>query len=291
MNDDFLEGLMTDHAALAKAAAEISSRYRERKGSLALQNETEALAYAAARMPATMAAVDHVLAQAHIPAPASILDFGAGPGTATIAAKSLWPDARAAMIETNAHMRALSQKLVPGAAHVSSPAPADLVIAAYVLNELPDPVATALSLWDAAQSHLVLIDTGTPETSRMMLSVRDALIRAGAHIHAPCPHHLECPFTRADDGWCHFSVRLARTRLHRQLKGADLGYEDEKFMYLVAGRAPAPAIDARIIGYPRVGKVVQLPLCRSDGHLETAQISKRDARYKGAKKAKWGDAL
>lgn len=96
---------------------------------------------------------------------------------------------------------------------------------------------------------------------------------------------------READGWCHFSVRLSRTRLHRQLKGADLGYEDEKFMYLVAGRQPARIIDARIVGYPRIGKVIQLPLCKADGHLENAQISKRDARYKIAKKAKWGDAL
>ncbi len=291
MTDDILASLIEGHAGLTKAAADVSARYRERKGSLALQNATEALAYAATRMPATLAAVEHVLAQTSGDAPSSILDFGAGPGTATLAATSIWRHARAVMIETNAHMRGVAQKLVPDASFVSAPEKADIVMAAYVLNEMPDAVKTARVLWDATQDRLILIDTGTPAGYAMMMGVRDMLIAAGAHIHAPCPHHLECPYQRESDGWCHFSVRLSRTRLHKQLKGADLGYEDEKFIYLIAGRKPAQPFEARIVGYPRIGKVMQLPLCTSDGQLENAMIAKRDAHYKTAKKAKWGDAL
>jgi ribosomal protein RSM22 (predicted rRNA methylase) len=62
--------------------------------------EEEALAYAAARMPACYAAVHRVLSellQAAPPRwrPASVMDYGAGPGTATWAAQAVWPGAPA----------------------------------------------------------------------------------------------------------------------------------------------------------------------------------------------------
>jgi ribosomal protein RSM22 (predicted rRNA methylase) len=102
---------------------------------------------------------------------------------------------------------------------------------------------------------------------------------------------MTCPFALDMEGWCHFSVRLERTKLHKQLKGAALGYEDEKFTYLIAGRRPLAGAQARIIGYPRIGKVIGLSLCKSDGALENAQIAKRDERYKAAKKSRWGDVF
>ena len=37
---------------------------------------------------------------------------------------------------------------------------------------------------------------------------------AGANILAPCPHARPCPLAAPD--WCHFSARVARSRLHRE---------------------------------------------------------------------------
>lgn len=290
--NDILETLAgkIDRAALTKAAADVSARYRDRERGLAIQNDTEALAYAIARMPATRAAVERVLAQIDT-APRTILDFGAGPGTAAMAAMDRWPDAKTTLVEPNAAMRSIAQTLLPNAAYADAPQSAEMVIAAYVLNEMPDAIGTAEKLWNTCTGTLVLIDTGTPAGSVMMRGVRDRLIALGAHIHGPCPHHLECPFARETEGWCHFSVRLERSRLHKQLKGADLGYEDEKFTYLIAGRTLRPMNASRIIGYPRIGKVMGLSLCNPDGHLSDAQIAKRDVRYKQAKKSKWGDVF
>ena len=86
--DARLHGLSRNDAA--ERAAIISQTYRDGGGSGAIRSETDALAYALARMPATYAAVTASLnALREITpdfAPKSLLDVGAGPGTASWAA-------------------------------------------------------------------------------------------------------------------------------------------------------------------------------------------------------------
>lgn len=82
-------------ADAASRAALISKTYRDGGGSTAIRSEADALAYALSRMPATYAAVTASLAAMRemMPgfAPASLLDVGAGPGTATWAAAEAFP--------------------------------------------------------------------------------------------------------------------------------------------------------------------------------------------------------
>src|SRR6266567_9214883 len=91
--DGKLRGFSRNDAA-ARAAA-ISKTYRDGGGSGAIKSETDALAYALARMPATYAAVTASLnAFSEIRpdfAPESLLDVGAGPGTAAWAAAEAFP--------------------------------------------------------------------------------------------------------------------------------------------------------------------------------------------------------
>ena len=86
--DARLQGLSRNDAA--GRAALISQTYRDGGGSGTIRTEIDALAYALVRMPATYAAVTASLNALHeiTPrfAPASLLDVGAGPGTATWAA-------------------------------------------------------------------------------------------------------------------------------------------------------------------------------------------------------------
>ena len=42
--------------------------------------------------------------------------------------------------------------------------------------------------------------------------------------------------------WCHFTQRLPRSRAHKQIKGAELPFEDEKFSYVALTRAPVARI-------------------------------------------------
>ncbi|TGU34238.1 methyltransferase type 11, partial [bacterium M00.F.Ca.ET.152.01.1.1] len=97
----------------------------------------------------------------------------------------------------------------------------------------------------------------------------------GAHVSAPCPHDAPCPLKPPD--WCHFSRRVARSRLHRLAKEADVPWEDEKYIYLAASRHQAAVRAARVIAPPKggSGKAV-LKLCRPTGSAGERLFSKRD---------------
>ena len=170
-----------------------------------------------------------------------------------------------------------------------------MVVASYVLNELPPEGrrAGAERLWAAASGMLLLVEPGTPAGYALLREARDALLSAGARMVAPCPHEGPCPI--AGEEWCHFTCRVARSRLHRRLKEGDAPYEDEKFAYLALCRKeilPAGALPeaARVLRHPQVEKGrITLTLCAPDGR-KTLTVSKKDAaRFRLARKAKCGD--
>src|SRR5437764_14943086 len=106
--DARLRGFSRNEAA--DRAAVISKTYRDGGGSGAIRSETDALAYALARMPATYAAIAASLnALCEIRpdfAPESLLDLGAGPGTAAWAAAEAFASLRTFMlIEPNDALR------------------------------------------------------------------------------------------------------------------------------------------------------------------------------------------
>src|SRR6478736_1715108 len=105
-------------ADLAAAAAALWQRYRneQRDGTLYIQNDDEALAYLAVRLPATYAAVRAsfaAIAEARPDfAPKTALDIGAGPGTALWAAADCWPAlADALLVEASPVFRAFGEQL------------------------------------------------------------------------------------------------------------------------------------------------------------------------------------
>ncbi|MFL4466054.1 small ribosomal subunit Rsm22 family protein, partial [Brucella melitensis] len=110
--DGALEGVAL--ADLKRASEILSRRYRAetRDGRLHICDELAAKAYLAARLPTTYAAVRASLDSAaeSCPefAPQSMLDVGAGPGTALWAAKQCWPELQSAtMIEASPAIRAV----------------------------------------------------------------------------------------------------------------------------------------------------------------------------------------
>ena len=199
-------------------------------------------AYLATRGPATFAAIRRVLAEVALSrpgwAPTSVLDLGAGPGTATWAAVSVFPSIESAqLVEREPEMAALGARLaargltglLPGAvwtnadAAVATGPMSDLVVAAYFLGELGDErERTALERWwGATRGELVLVEPGTPAGFERLRAARSSLISFGAHVTAPCPHDGRCPMVGPD--WCHFAVRLERSALQRELKGHGSG--------------------------------------------------------------------
>jgi ribosomal protein RSM22 (predicted rRNA methylase) len=138
---------------------------------------------------------------------------------------------------------------------------------------------------------LVIVEPGTPAGWQHILAARRQLIDFGAHVIAPCPHANACPLQSPD--WCHFARRVARSRLHRQAKGADVPWEDEKFSYLAVSRTWAAAAGARVIARPRKASGrVTLKLCRPDGSAAEQLFSRRDgALFRRASRSDWGSSL
>ena len=164
--------------------------------------------------------------------------------------------------------------------------PHDLVILAYSAGEMaPPPLAR---LWQAARVALILIEPGTPRGFANIRAARSELLAAGAHMIAPCPAAGACPVV--DPGWCHFAARVERSSLHRRIKNAGLGYEDEKYSYVALARDPAGPAPSRIVGRPapssRPDRAGDLHARRLD---RPVRVSKRERdRFRAARHAQWG---
>ncbi|MGB7978220.1 MAG: small ribosomal subunit Rsm22 family protein [Chlamydiales bacterium] len=286
----------TPQNALRKAREGLSQDYREGRVS-PFSDEAKRLAYLGARMPATYAAVRKALEG--IDLGGHLLDLGAGPGTASWAAVDAVE--RITLIEKSSKAVELGKEL--GTFHpklrdavwleqsLEAPIPnGDVAILSYVLGELDNPLAIVQKAWDAAPL-LVIIEPGTPKGFLLIRKIRQALIDQGAHLIAPCPHALACPIQGGD--WCHFSARIERTRLHRALKEGTLGYEDEKFCYLIVSKKPGNSSIARIVRHPlKLSGHVRLTLCNSQGLIEEKTVSRKDqALYRWARNAEWGDVM
>jgi ribosomal protein RSM22 (predicted rRNA methylase) len=307
--DDRLQGLSRNEAA--GRAAVISQTYRGGGGSAEIKSETDALAYALARMPATYAAVTASLnALREIRPdfePASLLDIGAGPGTATWAAAEAFSSLQDfTLLDANRALRALALDLGGGStrlrgmtyqhgearAELAKAEAADLVVASYMIGEIGDTERKALAelMWAKTRDTLLIVEPGTPAGYARILAVRAQLIASGAHVAVPCPHNDKCPLTAPD--WCHFTQRLPRSRAHQQIKGAELPFEDEKFAYVALTRAPAARHPARVLAQPVVSKVeVSAKLCTADGLAITKVPRRAKADYARARRWRWGDAV
>ncbi len=304
-----LIGLSRNDAA-GRAAA-ISKTYRDGGNSGTIRTETDALAYALARMPATYAAVVASLnALTEIRpdfAPASLLDVGAGPGTAAWATAETFASLRGfTLLDANGALRTLALELFRDSARLHGASyqlgqaralldktgPADLVVASYMIGELGEAERTALAdaLWSKTRDTLLIVEPGTPAGYARIIALRGRLIAAGAHVAAPCPHDRDCPLVAPD--WCHFSQRLQRSRAHKQVKGAELPFEDERFAYVALSRAPVTARPSRVLAQPDVGKVgISAKLCTPEGVSVTRVPRRAKAEYAGARRWRWGDAV
>jgi ribosomal protein RSM22 (predicted rRNA methylase) len=284
-----------------------------------MASRADAAAYAAYRMPATAAATAFALREMSLSlpgwAPGSVLDFGGGTGGASwAAADELTSIAEVTLLEQSAEAIALGQAILAASDSAALRAAswrtwrlpagdlagagvfpdADLAVSGYLLAELTaQQQAQLVGLAAAAAPAVLLVEPGTPAGHRRILAARSQLLESGFRVAAPCPHELGCPLEVPGD-WCHFGVRLQRSAVHRQAKGAELSYEDEKFSYVAAvrsGRAGPELPPGRIVRRPQQRKgLVLLEVCASDGTCGRELVSKSKGDfYKAARKASWGD--
>ena len=143
---------------------------------------------------------------------------------------------------------------------------ADLVVASYMIGEIGDAERRALAelMWEKTRDTLLVVEPGTPAGYARIIALRERLIALGAHVAAPCPHDGKCPLQPPD--WCHFTQRLQRSRAHKQVKGAELPFEDERFAYVALTRAPVAQRPSRVLAQPAVSKVeITAKLCTPEG--------------------------
>ncbi|WP_218004680.1 small ribosomal subunit Rsm22 family protein [Microtetraspora niveoalba] len=298
---------------LTRSVQSLIQQYREGfdRAAPVLGSEVAVAAYAAYRMPATYAAVHtalrHVAALAPGFEPRTHADVGGGTGSAVWAASAVWPTLReVTVLEQSPSAIAFGRRLArrSGAAAVREARwqqvvvdrtvpkpPADLVTMSYALGEL-SPAAQEDVVRSLARDArvLVLVEPGTPAGHARIVAARELLVGLGLHVLAPCPHDSACSI-RAKQDWCHFSVRLNRGALHRQIKDGTLSFEDEKFSYIAVSAERWPRAESRVLRHPQKRKgLVMLRLCTEEGEIADLTVSKRQGEtYRDAREIVWGD--
>jgi ribosomal protein RSM22 (predicted rRNA methylase) len=293
-----------DPIAIRNAAEALSQSYRGKTAIARALSPVERAAYLAVRFPSTFAAASVVWNQVEqvldLSGVETVLDVGAGPGTASLAAADTLGGARFLQAERDAGWRSIAERLAEAAglrtAFQMTTLPQrfaqhDVVVAAYALNELAaNELSHAVSeLWNTARKALIVVEPGTPKGFAVAETVRSQALAGGGHAAAPCTHNDTCPMTAKD--WCHQPVRVARSSSHRAAKLGALPFEDEKFSYIIVTREPPRRIaPARIVRKPiRNAGHVHLDLCTA-GTLQRVTVARSDkGLYRDARDAAWGD--
>ena len=284
---------------LKQSAQNISEKYRDKSSNKMstrlIASREDAVAYAVSRMPATYGAVcvalKHSLEMMQNAEITSLLDVGAGTGTATWAVNELLKIESNICVENEDYMLNLGQKLMKNEIDNvqwikkniitdNIEEKADLVISSYVLNEIKAENRNQIleKLWNSTEKLLLIIEPGTPEGYNQIKEIRDYFIKK------------ECKISKND--WCAFSCRIARTKVHKLLKEGEAPYEDEKFSYIAVSKMKTDKKD-RILRHPKIenGRIT-LKLCTTEGDIEKTTITKKEKeKFKIAKKLNNGDIL
>ena len=116
---------------------------------------------------------------------------------------------------------------------------------------------TVLALWSrvAPGGAIAIIEPGTPRGSKLVRRARELILErereaterrrrngeqdalVDAHVVAPCQHDRVCPMDGLQT-WCHFSQRVKRMEMHRQMlpRGKGAQHQDERFSYVIIRR-------------------------------------------------------
>lgn len=306
---------------LQKSAQNISSRYRDEEKTKTttrlIQNKEDALSYAVSRMPATYGAINSALEHTleilkinnidYKKELKTLLDIGAGTGTASWCASEYLDLENITCIENEINMLSLGKQLMQANNKIYDIAKwkrqnvltenieekADVLITAYMLNELNKENLNSVleKIWNATNKLLLIVEPGTPESYNRLMKIRKYFIDKNAEIVAPCPHTKECKIQ--NDDWCSFSCRVARTKIHKLLKDGDVPYEDEKFCYIALYKGKIQNKESRILRHPKIESgLIRLKVCNKDTSINEVTITKRDKElFKKAKKSKAGDIM
>jgi len=217
-----------------------------------------------------------------------LYDFGAGPGTATMAlhsglttpADAIFPF-KINLIETSdwpARLITPHHALLKGARWYhnmtdlrnNQPSSSSLVVFSYSLTEQKQ-----LPPWALESEALMILEPSIQSDGRQLMKLRQNLIENGYHILAPCTHQRRCPLlNQSKTDWCHDRIWLDSPDWFKSFeKHLPMKNETLTMSYLLARKNPRiiekynfqKANLARVVGDPlrEKGKVRQL-LCRGE---------------------------
>ena len=298
-----LESLLDGYSLkeLKNVASSIMEQYQNNsnKGVDLINSSIASKVYAVYRLPATYSAFGEALKhtlELYKENIDSVIDVGAGSGSASIAVSHLLPNIKNyILLERNKYMMEIGKTLHNfdyinyDLSKDNLDIKADLVISNYVLNELDinSRINAINKMWNMTNKMMLIVEPGTPEGFSLIIEIRDYLISIGAYVIAPCTHMGVCLNT-----WCHFSTRVSRSKLHKDLKGGDAPYEDEKYCYIAFSKSEITPCKNRILRHPQINPgFVELEVCSKDGFKKIKYSKKDKELFKRARKSDAGDQI
>ena len=187
---------------LKKTRENLTDRYKNSTGqskSLVL-NTNDSILYAVSRMPATFSVIYNLIKdlfeQNLLTNVKSVFDAGSGTGAGCFALKELLPDLEIELFEINKNMIEVFEFLSETKISVNKfdlikdnfKSNADLVISSYVLSEMTenDRINVFEKLLNASEKYTLVLDTGTPETYKNMMKLKEFALKKGYKVIAPC---------------------------------------------------------------------------------------------------------
>ncbi len=289
-----------------QAFQSFSDRYKNNsgKGGVSLKTKDEAKAYVVGRMPATIGAISFCLKKLHLEEIKSVLDLGAGTGAGLISLSEAMESAEVQMVENSNAMIEILEKTQNLCENLNSKIikqdltnlqmkniSYNLVMANYVLNELPDEKIekTLKLMYELSNNYMLIIEAGSMFGFNRIMKYKDILLSLGAKIISPCKS-LICPLK---NDFCEFRTRIQRPRFDQFVKSAEKSYEDENFIYIIMKKGNFDNISAQniVIRRPEYKKgQVDLCCCTKDFGVKNIKITKsQGAIYKKARKFGVGD--
>jgi ribosomal protein RSM22 (predicted rRNA methylase) len=213
-----------------------------------------------------------------------VLDFGCGPGTASVAlllrrkVTELWQVDVVDEALGDAAFFARALGVEPRQAHEVPPGERfDLILAANVLSETEAPLEEFLT----EQGHLVVVEPALKGATRRLMQWRDRLAARGYRIAAPCLRSTPCPMLEREDLWCHMDVAWPRPAGIAEVdRRVGLQKESLKYSYVVVTRGGPTLADLggtqRVVSnlHKEKGKAWTM-LCGRGGPLCRAEVLTR----------------
>ncbi len=298
---DFLQQYVLQHLGwlpknIKDAYLELQQEYRARERT-GYKNLEQIQAYVFTRFPATyrvcLKLIEQHLKDFEIH---SVLDWGCGIGTASLALSEYFQNLECFLIEQDQQAKSYAMQFIK---HfypnniVNQDIPSknvDLCIFSYSLGEVSNWQTILDDVWQKA-NYLLIIEPGTSAHYKQLLTVREYMLTKGAYLLGPCCHTNGCPLKSND--WCHFSVNVPRSKEHRMLKNGERGFEQEAYSYMLFSKIPKNNNDfGRLVAKPRLhGGHIDLKICTKDGKITTPTVSRSSKHYKSLKKCVWGDVI